>query len=49
MDYLNLLDKYIKHIYFCGGDLLLEDNDILDTIVEFTEEELEVLQNIKYE
>ena len=49
VDYKELLDKYIKHSYFCGNDLLLEDTDILDTIVDFTKEEIEVLRNIKYE
>ena len=49
IDYRALLAKYIRHLKFLGGETLLDDSSIIDSMVEFTEEELEVLADFDYE
>ena len=48
-DYYELLAKYIRHIKFSGGEALLDDESILDSIVGFTEAEIEILRELDYE
>lgn len=49
IDYKELLSKYVRHLKFCGSDTLLEDNDILDSPIEFTADELEFLNELDYD
>ena len=49
VDYRALLAKYIRHLKFLGEETLLDEASILDSMVEFSEEELEVLAEFDYE
>lgn len=46
IDYQQLLTKYIQHLSFLGNETLIDDNSILDSIIDFSEQELEQLRNI---
>jgi len=49
LDYYELLAKYVRHLKFSGSETLLEDESLLDSIVEFTETEIEILRTLDYE
>ena len=48
-DYYELLAKYVRHVKFSEGVSLLDDDSLLDSVVDFTEKEIETLRNFDFE
>ena len=49
VDYYELLAKYIRHIKFSGDSTLLDSDSILDSIVQFSDDEIDTLMDLDFD